>query len=268
MFTMIIVDDEPWVRDGITHIVDWPSLGIEILASLPDGVEALDFIRSAERKPDICLTDIRMPGMSGLELLAHVREITPGCRGIILSGYRDFEYAREAIHQGVFAYVLKPMGKDEIVDVVNRLTDELASERVDLAPPDAEENTDSLLVNRAIRYVESHITEPIGLTDVADALMVSAAYLSSVFSDSKGETFKRFVTRKKMQAAKEIWRREPHLRVYELCQRVGYRDTNYFTTVFKQTEGMTPRQFKSAGASRSQAPRDRSGDHPREPNQS
>jgi YesN/AraC family two-component response regulator len=245
---MIIVDDERWVRDGITNIVDWKSLGVEILASLADGVDALDFVRSAERSPDICLTDIRMPGMSGLELLQRMRDLAPSCHGIILSGYRDFEYAREAIHQGVFEYVLKPVGKEEITDVVRRLTALLAQERVDLAPPEAEEATPSLLVNRAIRYIEEHVTEPIGLTDVAAALLVSSAYLSSVFAETKGQTFKRFLTRKKMQAAKEIWRREPYLRVYELCRRVGYRDTNYFARIFKQVEGVTPREFKAGAA--------------------
>jgi len=259
---MIIVDDESWVREGITHIVDWPSLGIEILASLSDGIEALEFVRTADRKPDICLTDIRMPGMDGFELLNKIRDIAPDCRGVILSGYRDFEYAREAIHQGVFEYVLKPMGKDEITSVVRRLTDELASQHIDLSRTEAEEATPSLLVNRAIRYIESHITEPIGLVEVAEALSVSSAYLSSVFSETKEETFKHFFTRKKMQAAKEIWRREPHLRVYELCLRVGYRDTNYFAKIFKQTEGVTPREFKIGAEPTSELHQDCSNDRP------
>jgi YesN/AraC family two-component response regulator len=273
MYGVLIVDDEPWVREGITNLIDWESHNMEILASLEDGVEALRFIKEKARTPDIVLTDIRMPGKSGLELLEEMLDVVPGVRGVILSGYRDFEYARKAIHCGVFEYLVKPVGRRALLDTMVRLITQLdeeakhgaagagtqgsgaapaASQRseathqtTDSSPTGTEGGGLSLLIRRTVKSIDNHITEDIGLTDVAAELSVNASYLSALFSESMEETFKQYVTRRKIEKAKEIWHRDPSLRVYELCSRVGYQDVDYFSRLFKQIEGVTPREYKN-----------------------
>ena len=112
MIKVIIADDEFRVCKLICNLIDWASLEMEIVGTAHDGLEAFRLIEI--EKPDIIVTDIRMPGMDGLTLIGKAKAICPEAEIIIISGYRDFEYAQEAIKYGVNDYVLKPVKKEEL----------------------------------------------------------------------------------------------------------------------------------------------------------
>lgn len=116
---IIIADDEPKICDLIARLVDWASLDMEIVSVAHDGIEALTAI--SQYKPDIVITDIRMPGYDGLELIRRGQECSPETEFIIISGYRQFEYAKNAIHYGVKNYLLKPIQKNELTDTLTKL---------------------------------------------------------------------------------------------------------------------------------------------------
>ncbi len=118
-YTAVIADDEPSVLSGLQAIVDWESLGISIIASARDGRQALNLIIS--RRPDIAIIDIKMPEASGLEVIHGAREAGIGTDFIILSGYDEFSYAKEAIRYGARAYLLKPLDKQELCDELCRI---------------------------------------------------------------------------------------------------------------------------------------------------
>ena len=110
---LLIVDDEPLIRQGL-RTIDWEQAGLKLCGIVENGIEAL---RLAEKKsPDIVLTDIRMPGMDGITLSKHLVKLNPHCTIIFLSGYSDFEYARQAIQLNVYDYILKPTSPDEILE--------------------------------------------------------------------------------------------------------------------------------------------------------
>lgn len=116
---MIIVDDEPVICRGLRLTIDWRELGVEVIGEAYDGEEAL---RLMEREPaDIVLTDIRMDGMDGLQLSGELSKRYPDIRLIIISGYEDFQYARQAMRIGVQDYLLKPVEIDELTKTVARL---------------------------------------------------------------------------------------------------------------------------------------------------
>ena len=94
-FTVLIADDEPAIRNGIKNAIDWNSIGLRISATVHDGNSAYDEI--CRHKPDIVITDIMMPGKTGLELIKEAKAAGIASRFIILSGYDDFRYAKEAI---------------------------------------------------------------------------------------------------------------------------------------------------------------------------
>lgn len=127
MFKVIIVDDEPIIRKGLRSIINWQQYDCEVCGEAEDGLEGYDLIK--EHQPDIIFTDIKMQEMDGLTMIREVKEILPGGKIIILSGYRDFEYAREAVQLGAFDFLLKPSRVEDINAVLGRAVRELRRER-------------------------------------------------------------------------------------------------------------------------------------------
>lgn len=121
MFKVLIVDDEPVIRKGIKNVIDWESMGCAICGEASDGIEGMDMIK--ELRPDIVITDIKMPGVDGLEMIRETKEIIPDGKIIILTGFRDFEYLQEAIKLGAFDYLLKPSKIPDITSIIKRAVD-------------------------------------------------------------------------------------------------------------------------------------------------
>jgi len=113
---MLIVDDEKHVRSTICKLVDWQSIGIEEVLEARDGNEAMRCI--GECRPQIVITDLMMPNKSGLELLAWMEGQAPACKKIVISGYSEFEYARDTVKYGCMDYLLKPIDKNQLQEVV------------------------------------------------------------------------------------------------------------------------------------------------------
>lgn len=123
MYKILLVDDERIILEGISAVVDWQAAGAELAGTARNGLEALDFIELEQ--PDIVISDIRMPGMDGLQLAAQVRERYPHIKMMMLSGFSEFEYARSAMQYGVKHYLLKPCNEVKIVEALQELTEEL-----------------------------------------------------------------------------------------------------------------------------------------------
>lgn len=123
MLKVLIADDENKVCQLIKTLVDWTSLDMQVVASAENGIEALEKIRTLN--PDIVITDIRMPGYDGLELVRLGKEHNSRTEFVIISGYRHFEYAQSAIRYGVNSYLLKPIKKDELMDTLRKLGEKL-----------------------------------------------------------------------------------------------------------------------------------------------
>ena len=125
---LMIIDDEPLVRQGLQSLIDWNSYGFTVLTEAGNGEEGLEKV--LRLSPDIVLLDIRMPGLSGVELMRRARE--EGFRGrfILLTGYADFEYAREGIKYGATDYLLKPVDEEELLQAVLKAEQSLLLENV------------------------------------------------------------------------------------------------------------------------------------------
>ncbi len=117
MLRMIIVDDERIIRETIFNIIDWSKLNIEVVGLCRDGIEAYDMI--IDEYPDIVLTDIKMPGLSGLELIQRIAKSNLNTQFIILSGFGEFSFAKEAMKYGVKHYLLKPCNEGQIIEVIH-----------------------------------------------------------------------------------------------------------------------------------------------------
>lgn len=124
MLKVVIADDEEKICQLIKKLVDWESMDMTVIAAVYNGVEAMEAIE--KYKPDVVISDIRMPGYDGLDVIRTVRQKGMKTEFIIISGYRHFEYAQNAINYGVSAYLLKPIKKEELIHALSMIRDRLA----------------------------------------------------------------------------------------------------------------------------------------------
>ena len=146
MLRMIIVDDEAIIRETIRNLIDWESLDIKVVAACENGIEAYDAI--VDEYPDIVLTDIKMPGLSGLELIQRITQTYDKIEFVILSGYGEFSFAAEAMKYGVKHYLLKPCNEEQIIEVIREVKQDCYRNHAErLTPGEQEIVTKSLHVN-------------------------------------------------------------------------------------------------------------------------
>ena len=127
MVKLVVADDEERVCRLIVALGNWEELGIKVVGTAANGIQALELIR--KEKTDILITDIRMPGLNGLELIEKVREISPDIKIMIISGYANFEYAQNALKQGVSDYLLKPINKDALNESLTKMVNQIETAR-------------------------------------------------------------------------------------------------------------------------------------------
>lgn len=120
MHKVLIVDDEPMIREGLQTLVDWNKYGFTVVGAGSNGKEAVE--KHAVLRPDLILIDIRMPGMDGLQAIEQIRKTDADCHFLILSGYAEFDYAKQAIAHNVDGYILKPIDEDELESYVERIS--------------------------------------------------------------------------------------------------------------------------------------------------
>jgi two-component system response regulator YesN len=151
MLKVLLVDDEPYVLEGLRVMVDWAANGFIICGEASNGIDALEIIKM--RNPDVVITDIRIPGISGLELIKQSYEqLNSTARFVILSGYDEFSYVKQAMNYNIRYYLLKPLDDVEFTEVISKLSVEIKEER------SRQQNTNrqiSFVVNQCIRRLIS-----------------------------------------------------------------------------------------------------------------
>ena len=126
---MLLVDDEEEIREGIRRRIGWAELGFALAGTAENGVDALEL--AEQLRPDVVLTDIKMPYMDGLELCRRLKPLLPAAKLVVFSGFDEFEYARQAIGMNVSEYILKPINAPELSGVLTRLREQLDGERME-----------------------------------------------------------------------------------------------------------------------------------------
>lgn len=129
LYKVLLADDEEEIRLGISRKIDWESLGFQLAGQAENGAEALEL--AEQLRPDVVLTDIKMPFMDGLELCQRLKLLLPAAKMVVFSGFDDFEYARRAIGMNVSEYILKPINAPELCQVLEKLRSQLDQQRME-----------------------------------------------------------------------------------------------------------------------------------------
>ena len=236
---VLLVDDEIIIREGFKRLFDWDSHGCEVVGEASDGMEALGQIDTL--LPDIVIMDINIPIMNGLKVIEMSRAKHPDIAYVIVSGYDNFAYCRQALRLQITDYILKPVNYEEFGSCIDNLKISIYRNKEN-AETDCEK-TEERVISSITRYMQEHISEEISLSVLADEFHLNSQYISQLFKNEIGVGFLAYLTNIRIEKAKKLLL-STSLSVTEIAEHTGYSDYRVFTKVFKKTEGITPSQFR------------------------
>ena len=245
MYRVVLIDDERRIVEGLRKVVRWADYNCSVAGVAGNADEGSALIR--ELRPHILFTDIRMPGKDGLAMVAGLRSEFPDLQVAILTGYRDFAYAQEAIRLGVTRFLLKPSKMDEIKEALQAMVEQLDKRGEVPAGEEAEDEpaqcAGSFIVNQALDYMEKNYRQKLGLQTVADCCYVSQWHLSKLLNRYQGKSFYDILNAIRIGKAK-LMLADPSLKIWEISEAVGYTDTAHFARTFKKLEGMSANEYR------------------------
>lgn len=238
MHKVLIIDDEPLIVEGLSSVVPWEQYSCCVEGFAYDGEDGIKLIR--EISPDIVFTDIRMPRLDGLSMIAAIRSEFPKLQITVLTAYRDFDYAQAAIRLGVARYLLKPSKLAEIFEALDFMTKLLGSPAVEAEPACQANN---FIVRKALEYIEAHYTEKLSLAEVAQETYVSQWHLSKLLNKHTNKNFFEIINGIRIREASKMLS-DPSLRISEISERVGFVDVAHFSRVFKKIQGVSANKYR------------------------
>lgn len=237
MLNVYIADDEVWITLGLKKLLEKTGIDTEVIGTANNGLVAKEEI--AMFKPDVIFTDIRMPGLSGLDLLQTIPEISPDSKVVIITGFAEFSYAKEAVQHHAFDYLLKPIKEEDLTRVLTAIL----KERGETEEEVKQSHTYDKTIDNVVSDIREHYMEDISLTSLAAKYNISMARLSEMIKEHLQLNFSDYIASLRIQRAKELLRDES-LSIQEIAEIVGYNDYFYFTKVFKKVEGISPSKYR------------------------
>lgn len=264
MYKVVIIDDEPIIAEGLSRSISWEKWNCEVAGTALNGEEGMELINRVN--PDILFSDICMPGIDGLTMIAGIKSQHPNMEITILTGFRDFDYAQKAIRLGVTRFLLKPSKMDELEEAVEKMTANLKANHIlpeepalkaafkedmheSQSRPDGEENlvdspAGSFIVNNALHYMEENYMNKLKLADVAEQCFVSQWHLSKLLNRYKEQSFSDILNNIRIEKAKEMLK-NPTLRIGDVAEEVGFMDMAHFSRVFKKQVGVSANEYRN-----------------------
>lgn len=254
MYSVILVEDEDIIRRGIKNSVPWEEFNCSVVGEARNGEEGGALI--AERNPDIVITDINMPVEDGLQMIARTK-CAYDYVAIILTGYSDFGYAREAIRNGVSYYVLKPLDMEEMKEALERAALELKNigilrremedreklkHSVLIPEPDSMGGMDPV-ASQILDFIARNYDQKIALADLEEELHYSERYLNQRFQKALGTTVIEYLNRYRIQKALAMLTDEGNA-ISDIGWKCGIGDYKYFSYVFKKYMGCSPKEYR------------------------
>lgn len=249
---VLLVDDEAPILNNLKSILPWKEMGMQVITAR-SGQEALGL--SELHHPDIVLSDIRMPVMDGLTFIGELRKRGSSAEILLLTGYQEFEYARQAIKYNVRDYISKPIHYKELENTIRTISEQLFRKRLNdpfqltvsrIEESDKDEparKTPQQLMHEAITYIADRLDKDLGIDELAGHLSISSSYFCLLFKNHLGVTFVEYLTSKRIEAAKYLLVHSEKS-ITQIGSGIGYHERRYFTKVFQRHTGMTPSEFR------------------------
>lgn len=241
MYKALIIDDIVLVRDAIRMLGQWELFGITTILEAGNAQEGLDIIY--REKPELIITDMKMPVMDGTSLLKRLEEEQIKSKIIIISGFSDFKYTRLAIQSKVIDYILKPVDPQDLNNAIAAMS-EIEKEFPPVSPPEEEAlPTGNQLINDVLGYIRKNYMEELTLPVLADTFHISKEYLSRLFKKETGTNLFSYIMEMKLNEARTLLS-DTEMTLEDIAFKLGFSNGNYFSKVFKKNVGQSPRDYR------------------------
>lgn len=240
MLKILIADDEPIHLKSLAKLIQGIYPGCEILTA-DNGVEALEIAKM--HNLDIVISDIRMPGMDGLQFIEGMGDRVKRTRVIILSAYGYFEYAQKALKLGAFDYILKPVDEDIIREVMDKAIASLPAKEQEEKGDDKSDDEDASIIELCKKYIAEHYMERLTLESVSEKFYFNRTYFCKYFKKYTGKNFSEYLTEVRLNKSKELLE-STNMKIYSISSMIGYDDPKYFHRQFKKAFGITPDEYR------------------------
>jgi two-component system response regulator YesN len=246
MYKTLIVEDEVWMREGLKMVFQKYIADFQVSGLAKDGIMALEMLQNEPF--DIVIMDIAMPRMDGIAMLEEMRLNHIQLPVVIITGHNEFEHARKALRYGVIDYLLKPLDKYELRDVLTNQIPHLNSIRASQKEGNLYHELDhvekgKIRVETIVDFIENSYMEDISLSYLAEHAGFNTSYLSRLFKMKTGMGFIQYITQVRIDHAKDMLK-QSELSIGEICKQVGFWDDKHFSRTFKRETGFSPTDFR------------------------
>lgn len=253
MYQILIVDDEPAVINSLKRVIE-KDKRFNVNGEAFSVRQAKLMIQ--EQLPDIVITDIKMPGETGIDLLKNIMEQNLYILTVVLSGYDNFDYVHDAFIYGAEEYLLKPIEPKKVLKLLNKIVEKLEKRKtIDILISAEAENLDAgfenyksnadKIVDEIDCYLKSNLNEDHSIIVICKKFAISQPYLSKIIKKSKNCTYNEYLISLKINEAKQLLKSRPDLLIADVAEVTGFSDQFYFSRVFKNITGKTPSEFRN-----------------------
>ncbi|MDD2956935.1 MAG: response regulator [Lachnospiraceae bacterium] len=252
MKQVVLIDDNPLILASLEKTIDWALLDCRVAGVFPHAEEGRSYC--LKNPVDLVITDIKMPEITGLEILEELRRKKPQTKGIVITGFNEFEYARSALRIGVIDLILKPIDNEELAEAVKRTFGIAEEEAAAEEQREKAENHFSKIeiekqkncsVRRALAYMKENSDKKLSLGELADYVGLSAAHLSRLLKKETGKNFVDINNEFKIEKSLELLK-EGKYKIYEISNIVGIDNYAYFYQLFKKITGKSPKEYQNS----------------------
>lgn len=253
MYKLLIIDDEPQILEGMKRILDWKQYGFSRIDTCESTEAAMSKV--IDLVPDVAIFDVCIGKNLGYETIYRLNELHIPTKYVIMSGYSEFKYAQEAVRCGVKDYLLKPVDRTKLQQVIEKIIVEdlggtignISCESLNKDPVlGVSYDSLSKLVNRILLMIKTEYAHNITLKSVAERFQMNSTYLGQLFLKESEMKFSEYLMAYRMLLAQERIQSSDE-KISSIALSVGYNNLNYFYTHFQSFFGKSPSDLRGKG---------------------
>lgn len=236
MYKVIIIDDNKVLADNLATQKIWKDANCTVSEVCYDSISGMNAIKLYI--PDLIISDIRLPGMDGLDLIRDVRKNVPQAKIIFISAYNDFQYAQRAIRLGVQDYLLKPFSQEALGQAVRQ-----AIQAIHQTGAPSEEDTANLLIKPILQWMDDHLDQHVTAEAVARTFYMSTSKLNKLFQKYNNKGFRETRTELRTKRAKEMLN-DVRYCIDDIAKKTGFQSYASFYRAFTRIFNISPTRYR------------------------